>query len=426
MTSRGGIGIARRKLLAGAAFGLLGGGCARGSSGRDRDRTLVFKHQPLWGDPAPFHTMIAAFERDVGVRVVSETLPNASDIVHQYYLTSFEGSADFDVLVADVVWVAELARAGWIADLSQDFPTEKLAAEMLPGVVETTIADGRTHAVPWYVDVGLMYRRVDLVPEPPRTYDQLAAEIAAARSRRRDLEGWLWQGKQYEGLVCNAYESIWGHGGASMLNGRLALDTPPAREGIAFLRGAIESGASPTHVLSAAEEESRRAFQSGRAVFMRNWPYAWNELEHADSPVRGRVAVSPLPTASGETGAGALGGWLLAINARSPSSRRSLAVRLIAHLTSLEANVAMALHYARTPPRRAAYEDERTRAGAPFIASLLPMVARARPRPVTPWYGALTDMLQGELSAAVAGVRSPAEALARAQVLSDRMLSRLA
>lgn len=410
--------LTRRALLSGCTAATVA--CGRGPRA-SRD-TIVFKHQPLWGDPAPFRRMLAAFERETGVRVVTEALPNASDVVHQYYVTSLEGAADFDVLVADVVWVTEFARAGWIADLSSAFPPDVLTRDMLAGVVETAIFEGRTYAVPWYVDVGLMVRRTDLVPEAPRTYAHLEDQIRDARRIRPDVAGWLWQGKQYEGLVCNAYEAIWGHGGESMKNGRLALDTEPARRALAFLRETVQQGLSPRNVLSAAEEESRRAFQSGRAAFMRNWPYVWNELQRPGSPVQGKIAVSPLPTSNGEPGSGALGGWQLAVNARSPSDRRAMALRLIAHLTSLEANIDMAVQYGRNPPRRAAYEDARLVKDAPFIASLLPIARRARPRPVTPFYGMLTDILQGELSAAVSGVRSPEVALSRAQLLTDRVI----
>ena len=72
-----------------------------------------------------------------GVRVITEVLPNASDALHQYFLTTLEGKvADFDVLVVDVVWVAELARAGWIADLSHAFPPETLRRELVPAAAD--------------------------------------------------------------------------------------------------------------------------------------------------------------------------------------------------------------------------------------------------------------------------------------------------
>jgi multiple sugar transport system substrate-binding protein len=174
-------------------------------------------------------------------------------------------------------------------------------------------------------------------------------------------------------------------------------------------------------VAVAAEDDARRAFGEGRAAFMRNWPYAWTLLQAEGSPVRGRVAVAPLPTAGGEPGAGALGGWQLGVSAFSPPAGREAAARLVAHLTSPEANAALAIEYGRNPARRAAYRDPRVAREAPFVAGLLPLVERARPRPLSPYYVLVADALQGELSAAIAGLRTPAEALRRAQLQADSL-----
>ena len=116
-----------------------------------------------------------------------------------------------------------------------------------------------------------------------------------------------------------------------------------------------------------------------------------------------------------------MGGWQLAVNAHAPSWRRRAAERLIAFLTSHEAAVELALRYSRIPARRSVYQDARVREGAPFIAALLPVALAARPRPVTPYYALASDSIQGELSAAVAGMRTPAEALLRAQRIVDHL-----
>jgi multiple sugar transport system substrate-binding protein len=234
------------------------------------------------------------------------------------------------------------------------------------------------------------------------------------------MHGYVWQGRQYEGLNCNVFEAIWGHGGQVMdAQGRLELDQAPAREALAYLHGLIASGISPQGVTSAAEEEARRVFQAGGAVFMRNWPYAWEEAQKPDSPIRGKVGITSLPTLSGEKGSGTLGGWQLAVNAHVSEARRRAAERLIAHLTSPEANVMMALSYGRNPPRPAVYKDPRLVERVPFIASLLTMVEHAKPRPVTPYYNLLSDVMQSEFSGAIAGIRSPEASLQRAQKQVD-------
>src|SRR5437763_7296883 len=179
----------------------------------DRGSTLVFKHQPLWGDPAPFRALLDAFRREnPGLTLRTETLPNGSDIAREMFVTALEGGADdFDVFPIDVIWAPEFARAGWLADLSDAFPPRRLREEFLAGPIEAVALEGRIYAVPWFLDVGLLYYRTDLVPRAPRTYAEL--ESFAREAMQRGVGGLLWQGRQSEGLNCNVFESVWGHGG---------------------------------------------------------------------------------------------------------------------------------------------------------------------------------------------------------------------
>ncbi len=411
----------RRRWLAVVLLLALGGTACRGmgqadsSSGRLR---LVFKYQPLGPDPSPMRDLLADFERQHrDVEIATELLPNDADSVHQYFLTALEAGADFDVLVVDVIWVPMFARAGWIADLSQDFPAELIRRDFLAGAAEAALFNGRVFAVPWYTDVGLLYYRTDLVARAPRTYAELEQFAAEARRKDPSVQGYLWQGRQYEGLVCNVFEAIWGFGGATETE-QLRIDSPGARAGLGYLRSLLRGGISPSSVQSASEEDSRRAFQSGKAVFMRNWPYAWNEAQAEDSPIRGRVGFAPLPTAMGEPGHGALGGWQLALNARSPPGRRGAATKLIAHLTSVQGNVRLASAYGRRPARRAAYQNVDSPS---FDKALYPILQNARPRPLTPYYNLISDALQGEFSAAIVGIREPEQALRRAQQQINRL-----
>jgi multiple sugar transport system substrate-binding protein len=367
----------------------LGAALALAACGRRRDpndRRLHFLHQPLWGNTAPFVALLDEYRRaHPEVTLVTRTVPSASDVLHQYLLTTLEGGGDADVIVIDTIWVQEFARAGWITKL--DYRRDDFLA-----------ADS-DHAVPWWIDVGVLYTRIDRV-EPPRTFDELRARGP-----------YLFQGRQYEGLVCNAYEAIWGFGG----DNSLAIDTPVARDALSFLRSLIVDGIAPRSVTSAAEEECRRAFESGNATLMRNWPYAWAELEK--SSVRGKVALTALPTRDGSPGHGCLGGWQLAMVTHVPEWKRSAAIALIEHLTSVHAQNVLARAFGRPPSRRSLYRDS----DLPVLKLLAPLVEHARPRPVSPWYPRVSDALQGELSAIVSGVRSPGDGLARAQRLIDHL-----
>lgn len=384
---------------------------------------VVLKHHPL-GDPGPFQRLLASFGRaHPDLQVSAELLPNAPGAVHQYLLTSLEGqSRDFDVFLVDVIWVAELARAGWLADLSDAFPPERVRKEFLPGPASAVVLGGRTYAVPWYADVGVFYHRTDLVPRAPRTYGELIEFAQRAMKAKKSIYGYVWQGLQSESLVCNAFEAAWGMGAIPQRPDSLVLASREGELALDFLRGLLTSGVSPPSVTSMGEEESRRVFQAGGAVFMRNWPYAYAEAESPSSAVRGRVAVSPLPTADGSLGHGALGGFQLAVSAWSPAYKREAVRALVAHLASHEAGLTLARDYGRLPARRAVYGDPRLAAAAPMIAQLLPAVERALPRPVTPYYPMFADALAAEISAAITGVRAPAEALRRAEALVNHLM----
>src|SRR5256886_14281557 len=122
---------------------------------------LVLRPQPLWGDPAPFHAFLDRFRREnPDVEVRAETLPNGSDIAREMFVAALEGGADdFDVFAIDVIWAPEFARAGWLADLSEAFPPSRLREEFLPAAVEAVTLNGRTFAMPWFIDAGLLYYR---------------------------------------------------------------------------------------------------------------------------------------------------------------------------------------------------------------------------------------------------------------------------
>ena len=82
--------------------------------------TLVFKHAKILGPADPVPGLLRRFEAEhPGVRVQSEALTWSSDEQHQFYVINLEGgSPPFDVMMLDVIWVPEFARAGWILDLT--------------------------------------------------------------------------------------------------------------------------------------------------------------------------------------------------------------------------------------------------------------------------------------------------------------------
>ncbi|HEX9758194.1 MAG TPA: ABC transporter substrate-binding protein [Nitrospiria bacterium] len=392
--------------------------------------TVVFKHGKIAGDPQTFQSLLQRFEdAHPGILVKDETLPASTDQQHQFYVMSLEGrSAEFDVLSLDVIWVHEFARANWIHNLSHLLPPDQ-RVQFFPGPMEAVTMEDQVYAIPWYIDAGILYYRKDLLDkhrlQAPTTWEGLVdtAQTILAQEEDPHLKGFVWQGKQYEGLVCNILEYVWSAGG-NVLDGkgRVILDSPEAEQALTFTKDLIERFAvSPPWVTTADEEATRRIFGEGRAVFMRNWPYAWNIFQKEESPIRGKVGVSVLPHFPGQSSAATLGGWQLGVNKFSRHPKEAEA--LVQFLTSPEVQRWMAIEIGYKPPRRALYQDQVMIATQPFITGLFEIFETARPRPVSPYYLMLSQVMQPEFSAALVGLKEPKAALKNAQRQMNHILS---
>jgi len=400
------------------------------SSERESDgngvTTIVFKHGKIAGDPQMLADIITQFEAEnPGIRVKEEALPASTDEQHQFYVINLgAGSTDFDVLSMDVIWVAEFARAGWLRDVSHLIP-EAARDSFFSGPIEAVTYRGSLYAVPWYIDAGLLYYRRDLLQKHgyavPQTWDDLIASARAIMAKEDDLYGFIWQGKQYEGLVCNALEFMWSHGGEVLKDGRVAINSPENVAALQLMRDLIvKHHVSPELVTTIIEEPSRHIFGNGRALFLRNWPYAWNIFQAEGSLVQGKIGVSRLPAAPGYEFASTLGGWQLGVNskARHPEA----AEKLIKFLTAPRIQKRLALTIGYKPTRKSLYDDVELLDAQPFFGMLYDVFTHARPRPPSPDYMRITQILQPEFSAVVAGIKSPTEALEDAQEQLTRVL----
>ncbi|MEW6365075.1 MAG: ABC transporter substrate-binding protein [Acidobacteriota bacterium] len=398
-----------------------------GPQTRPTQVTIVFRHGKVPGGPNLLRELLDRFENESGIRVVDETLPASTDIQHQYFITTLEGGrSDLDVVSMDVIWVPEFSRAGWLLPLSERVPGAARTLFFRAPIDACTFA-GDLYGVPWYVDAGVLYYRKDILEAYgmgiPESYPELAGQVRRVLAREPTLYGFLWQGKQYEGLVCCALEVLASFGGSVVSKGRVTIASPEAREAFRFMREMVASGMSPPLVTTADEEATRLVFGSGRAVFLRNWLYAWSLFEREGSPVRGKVGVAPIPPGPSGTGGSTLGGWQLGIARQS--SHPDQAWALIEFLTRPDSQARLARTVGYRPSRRSLYDDAALIRDIPVLPQLVGSIDRAHPRPVTALYPALSQILQPEISAIITGVKGVDEALEDArrelQLVLDEM-----
>jgi multiple sugar transport system substrate-binding protein len=359
-----------------------------------------------------------------GIRVERRATPDASDQRHQLYVQWLNaGVGDPDILQLDVIWTAEFAAAGWILSLDRFDPD---TADLLPGPLTASRYRGRLHALPWFVDVGLLYWRTDLLEGPPSSFADLGGVVVPAARRAGLPYAFVWQGARYEGLVTVFLEFLGGHGGRILdERGGVRVDSEEAIRALSAMKQSIDDGQVPRAVLGWQEEQVRFAFQNGKAVLMRNWPYAYPLMERgAGSKVAGRFAVAPMPAAPSGDPTAALGGSLLAINARSEHPEAAWAV--IDYLTRPAQMIERAVQVGQYPPRRSLYREGSALQGrlAIPLAAIRQVIERARARPVTPIYSELSGLLQVRLHEALTGQRDPALALSLAAREMRELLAR--
>jgi multiple sugar transport system substrate-binding protein len=359
------------------------------------------------------------------ITVVQRTTPDAADQRHQLYVQWLNAGADDpDILQLDIIWTAEFAAAGWLLPLDSFAPD---LTGFFPVTVEANRWEGKLYALPWFVDVGMLYWRTDLLDRPPVSFAELARQATEVQRRTGLLFGFVWQGARYEGLVTVFLEHLGGFGGRIFDDaGRVVVDATPAVRALTYMRDSLyESGAVPQAALTWQEEQTRFAFQNGQAVFMRNWPYAAALLQNrAESQVAGRFAIAPMPAAPGGSPTAVLGGSQLAINANSNHPHAAYAV--IAYLLQPEQMHERAQVVGQYPSRIALYQDSTlTTALAVPPEQVRRVIERAVPRPITPVYAELSAILQIGLHRALTRQQEPADALADAARAMRELLERV-
>lgn len=364
-----------------------------------------------------------AWARATGNTVQLVPVPNSSSerlALFQQMLAAH--ASDIDVFQLDVVWSGILAAH--LVDL-QPYAGAALS-EHLPSTLSAARAHGHLVALPWYADVGLLYYRKDLLEKyqlpVPRTWDELTAsarriqagERAAGNAR---LWGYVWQGRAYEGLTCNALEWIASRGGGTFVSmeGQPQADNAQARAALKMAAGWV-GDISPPGVLNYAEEEARALFQSGQAVFMRNWPYALALANAPESAVRDRVGIAPLPAGDSGEPVGTLGGGQLSVSRYSPHV--ALAASLVMYLTSAAEQKRRALAGGYNPTIASLYRDPDVIAAQPAIAAFEPLVAHAVARPsgsVGTRYNQVSAKIWSAVHRALSGSQTSDAALAGLQ-----------
>ena len=267
-------------------------------------------------------------------------LPDSADQQRQQLIQNAQIKSDtFSVLNLDVVWTSEFAANKWILPLPADaIPTDT----MIPATVNAATYRDTLVGAPYYTDGALFYFRSDLlkaagIAAPPKTWDEMkppARPSWPSGSRRHVLlrrpvrqergpHGQLLRGCGLRRRTVVDAE------------GKPTVNTAEAKAGLNLLVDGFKDGLFPSDAITYLEEQGRRAFQDGKLVFMRNWPFLHASLSATDgsSKVAGKFSITSIPGTDGP-GVSTLGGRSLAISPFTPN--KATALEFVKFFTSEE------------------------------------------------------------------------------------------
>jgi multiple sugar transport system substrate-binding protein len=348
------------------------------------------------------------------IQVVYREMPSDTGAQHDAYVTSFSGKgSEYDVFDADVIWPAEFAQAEYALPLDKLMARDGIKkSDYMDGPMAAVTFKGRTWGLPKFIDAGLLFYRSDIVDEAPETWEELMDAAAMYQGENGTKYGYVAQARQYEGLICNAIELITAYGGEVVDGtGEIVIDNPDTVQGLTKLVELLNKDFVPSNITSYTELESHTAFLEGQSVFIRNWPYQWAlAADENQSKIVGKVAVAPLPEGD-ERSAAALGGWVSMINAYSEHPEE--AWEFLKFMCGPEGQEISAIYGGLAPTLLSTWEDPGVLRANPFFKDqgFLNGLKAAVPRPVSPIYPRLSDIMQIEISKAITGEVTPEEAV---------------
>ncbi len=355
--------------------------------------------------------------------------PFDTNLIENLYTSAFLlGESPYDIINMDIVWVPKFAAAGWVRDLTDRIPPEQLS-KFIQGNVEGGRYRGKLYRIPHASDAGMLYYRKDILEQAkipaPKTFEEMVKISQKLQKQGKVTWGYLWQGKQYEGVSAMFVEVLSGFGGfwANPQTFEVGLDKPEAIKAVEFLKNTIASGISPPGVTTYGEEETRLLFQNGKALFLRNWPYVWKLANAEGSNVRGKIAIEPMLSSTGKTGGSCLGGWGWGI--AKTSKHPEQAWKAIQYLTSEETQRKFIIQTGLIPSYKSLFTNKEIVAKYPHYPQLLKVVERPALRPPLAQYAQASDILQRYLSSAFTGRMSAEQAMKAAANETRNLLGSL-
>jgi multiple sugar transport system substrate-binding protein len=301
-----------------------------------------------------------------------------------------------DVLGLDVTWTQEFASADWILEWTGQDRAE-VEQGTLAGPLETARYQDKLYGAPKNTNVQLLWYRKDLVPEPPKTWDQMIS-VAQELKQQGKAHQVLTMGAQYEGLVV-LYNTLAESAGGKILSddGEQAVMDAGTVRALEQLQRFATSGVTSPSFSNATEDPVRLEFQSGSGAFQVNWPFVYPAMQEANPELAKQVGWARIPGIDENTPSKVtIGGVNMAVSAYSKHPEESFeAARCIRNEKNQKFS---AINDGVPPTIEKVYADPEMAEAYPMRETILEELKDPAVRPLTPAYQSISTVMSAILS----------------------------
>jgi multiple sugar transport system substrate-binding protein len=269
----------------------------------------------------------------------------------------------------------------------------------------------------WFATDGrILYRRTDLVPEAPRTWDELILAAKEAEGKDSKVDGYLFNGGRWEGTTFDNLAHFWSQGGELVdEQGKPIFGEEPHRtymlNEMNFLKETVESGASPQRVATIKDyAEFEAAAQAQQVAMFQGGDFQYPTLKETLPPEEFKKwEVSLLPTRSaGDTPSSGSGGWTIGSFSDDPKK-----VEMCMKFTK-DVFIGGMNEVTGQLPTNPKYFDTINRFDEPIYDDFRVMLEHGKARPGVPVYPTMSEEIQVAIGTVLTEEATPEEALDRA------------
>ena len=364
-----------------------------------------------------------------GIKIDIETGGATSELQRQYLSTVLNAKdSAIDIYMIDIVNPSQYFNAGWLEPLDAYVGGAAALKPYLPVYATANTVNGKVAAMPAFADSMFMYYRKDLLEKhgikEPKTWDELsaAAKKVMDAEKQPNLQGLSIQGAPIEGAVCTFLLPYWSQGKAfNDAEGKMTLDKAAAEKGMAMWLKMVDDGVMKKNIAEVTTPVTVNEFKAGQVLFAINWGFAWDRFkDDADSQVKGKVGVMPLPAVAGGKSATCVGGWQWALSAFSKN--KAAAANLVKFMSTPAASKFLAVEGSLMPTYAAVYTDADVLKQVPWFKDAAGVVVAGQARPISPQYGQVSDAIRTNTNAILARTKTPAEGVAEIESKLSRVM----